>query len=134
MTNTAINNKTYGFRAEAELLQYFRDHLFDAERLHLTGTEDEGDLTVRPDLIFGISGDPIIVQLKTFSSRSKAGAERPLTPGRVKAWLAALDSQRAAYAAHRGLDEVPAGVLIVKFKNTSWDDALVIQTLGRWAG
>ena len=130
MTNTAINNKTYGFRAEAELLQYLRDHGFkDVERLHLAGTEDEGDLVAK---LFGAT---VLVQLKTFTSRSKSGAERPLTPGRVKAWQAALEAQVAAYAAHRNLPVSHiAGVLIVKFKNTSWDDALVIQTLGRWAG
>lgn len=130
MTNTALNNKRYGFNAEAELLQYLRDHGFkDVERLHLAGTEDEGDLVCK------LYNATCIVQLKTFTSRSKAGAERPLTPGKVKVWQAALAAQVAAYAARRNIPESHiASVLIVKFKGTSWDDALVIQTLGRWAG
>lgn len=128
MASTAVSNKRYGFNAESELLQYLRDHGFtDVERLHLTGTEDEGDLVAK---LYGVA---CIVQLKTFSPRAANGAERPLTPGKVKAWQTALEAQMAAYKAHRGLTEGVAGVLIVKFKGTSWDDALVIQTLGRWA-
>lgn len=136
MTNTAVNNKRYGFNAEAELVTYLRDKggwIGAAERLHLAGTEDEGDLVLYYESNAS-NMESIIVQLKTFSSRSKTGAERPLTPGRIKGWLRDLDAQREAYRAHRGLDALPGGILVVKFKGTSWDDALVINSLGRWAG
>lgn len=132
MTNTAINNKRYGFGAEAELLQFFRDRGLSSERLHLVGAEDEGDLTVNTPG-FDFSSVTHVVQLKTFAGRSKSGADRPLTPGRIKGWLRDLDAQREAYRAHRGLYEAPQGILVVKFKGTSWDDALVINSLGRWA-
>lgn len=127
--NTAVNNKKYGFNAEAELLTYFRDHGFATERLHLAGTEDEGDLTV--------VGYPFItttvVQLKTFAPRSRDGSERSLSPGKVKAWWRDLKAQREAYRAHRGLSETPGGILVVKVKGQSWDDAMIIQRLGDWA-
>ena len=126
---TAVNNKRYGFNAEAELLQYLRDSGFkDVERLHLTGAEDEGDLVAK------YLGATIIIQLKTFSARSRTGAERPLTPGRVKVWQRALQGQIEAYKDHRGLSEGVSGILVVKFKGTSWADALVIKSLGDWSG
>lgn len=133
MTNTALNNKRYGFNAEAELLQYFREHGLAAERLHLTGTEDEGDLTVTLGWAEGIPEANVIVQLKTIAPRSKNGAERALTIGKAKLWLRALKGQREAYRAHRGLGRTPGGILVVKFRGQSWDDALVVHRLGDWA-
>jgi hypothetical protein len=127
MTNTALNNKRYGFAAEAELLQYFRDHGLISERLHLAGTEDEGDLTVQLSY-----SSPIVVQLKTFAPRSKDGSERALSASRVKVWWRDLKAQREAYRAHRGLSRVPGGLLVVKVKGQSWDDAMIIQRLGDW--
>jgi hypothetical protein len=130
--STASANRRFGFNAENELLQFLRerDGYFDGvERLHLTGKEDEGDLVIVSRLTH-----PVIVQLKTFAGKTAAGAERPLTPGKVKGWLRDLDSQCEAYRAHRGLSEAPGGMLVVKFKNTSWEDALVINSLGRWLG
>lgn len=132
MASTAVQNKRFGFAAEADLLQFLRDNGYSTERLHLTGTEDEGDLLVTGYL--GVADVPVLIQLKTFSSRSKAGAERPLTPGKLKGWLRDLDNQREAYRAHRSLALQPKGMLVVKFKNTSWEDALVIDSLGRWLG
>jgi len=135
MTNTAINNKKYGFNAEAELLQYLRGFGYKAERLHLVGTEDEGDLFV-PYSNLDQGGDEyyldVLIQVKTFSIRSAKGEERPFSPTKLKNWLRDLDAQRAHYAAHRGLSELPDGVLVVKPKNWSWDDALVIRRLKDW--
>lgn len=137
MSNTAINNKKYGFNAENELLQHLRAKGAKVERLHLTGKEDEGDLIAYFPGLYGSDylNWPTIVQLKTFAGRTAAGEERPLTPGKVKAWLKDLDAQKAAYAAHRGLPvNHTNGVLVVKFKGSSWEDALVLNSLGRWLG
>ena len=136
MANTAVNNKRYGFNAEAELLQYLRDHNCRAERLHLVGTEDEGDLFVT---FSGVAnGDEwyqdTIIQLKTYATRTAKGAERPLSHAKVKGWWKDLDQQREHYRAHRGLEEPPAGILVVKPRGASWDDAMVIQRLSGWAG
>lgn len=131
-SNTAKRNKQYGFRAEAELLEFLRandDFLDGTERLHLTGQEDEGDLVISR------MAHPIIVQLKTFSVRTQSGQERPLSPATIKRWLEALDAQKAAYEAHRGLEAgTVGGILVVKFKGRAWEDALVINSLGRWLG
>lgn len=128
---TAVNNKRYGFNAEAELLQYFRDHdayCDGAERLHLAGAEDEGDLVISR------LTHPVIVQLKTFTPRSRDGSERALSPSRVKVWWRDLKQQREHYRAHRGLPKAPHGILVVKVKGHSWDDAMVISRLGDWVG
>jgi hypothetical protein len=130
MTNTARNNRKYGFNAENELLQFLRDHGIEAERLHLTGKEDEGDFVAEYNNFLGHRA--LIIQLKTFAARSAAGKDRPLSPTGVRNWLKALDAQREHYRAHRGLSELPDGMLIVKVKNTSWDDAFVISRLGEW--
>ncbi len=127
MTNTAINNKKFGFNAEAELLQYFRDKRITTERLHLAGAEDEGDLLID---FFAM---PIVVQLKTFAARTAKGAERPLPVSKVRGWWRDLAAQREAYRAHRGLSEAPGGILVVKVKGQPWDDAMIIQRLGDWA-
>jgi hypothetical protein len=129
VTNTATNNKSYGFRAEAELLQYLRDSGRPTERLYLAGTEDEGDLiTYEP-----VSLDPSIVQLKTYAARTAKGGERPLPVSKVRGWWKDLAAQREAYRAHRGLSEAPGGILVVKVKGQPWDDAMIIQRLGDWA-
>ena len=132
-TNTALNNKRFGFNAEAELLQYFRDRGLASERLHLAGTEDEGDLTVT---LGGYADTPeaqVIVQLKTFASRTAKGEDRPLPVSKVKGWWKDLRAQREAYKSHRGLSRTPNGILVVKVKGQAWDDAMIIQRLGDWA-
>jgi hypothetical protein len=127
-SNTAINNKKFGFNAENELLQYLRDSGRLTERLYLTGKEDEGDLITY--IPFGL--DPVIIQLKTFAARTAKGQDRPLPVSKVKGWWRDLKAQREAYRAHRGLTEAPEGILVVKVKGQSWDDAMIIQRLGDW--
>jgi hypothetical protein len=130
LTNIAINNKKYGFNAEAELMQWFREHdsyCDGAERLHLAGKEDEGDLVISR------LTHPVIIQLKTYAARTTKGGERPLPVAKVRRWWKDLEAQREAYRAHRGLSEAPPGLLVVRVKNTSWDDAMIIQRLGDWA-
>jgi hypothetical protein len=134
VTNTALNNKRYGFNAEAELLQYFRDHGLASERLHLTGTEDEGDLTVTMQYMAGSLDGQVLVQLKTYAVRTQKGAERPLSHAKVKGWWKDLKQQRENYRAHRGLRRTPGGILVVKPRGASWDDAMVIHRLGDWVG
>src|ERR1700684_1861929 len=114
-TNTAINNKKYGFNAENELLQYLRGSLvgWNAERLHLTGKDDEGDLIM---WVNSIEEDGYLVQLKTFAGRTAKGQDRPLPVSKVKGWWKDLRAQREAYRAHRGLSEAPEGILVVKVK------------------
>lgn len=129
-SNTAKRNRAYGFSAEAELLQFLRDNGIEAERLYLTGKEDEGDLVATwPD---SLPGDEIIIQLKTWAPRNAKGEDRSIGPSVIANWLRDLKEQRGHYAAHRGLSELPGGMLVVRFKGRSWEDALVISQLKDW--
>jgi hypothetical protein len=121
----ATRNRNYGFAMESELLEYLRNRgVDDVERLALVGTEDEGDL-----VIDGGTGIDTLVQLKTFTPRSRQGSDRALTPGLILRWLRAQQEQAANYKAHRGLGFPVDTFLIVKIKGMSWDDAFVIQRL-----
>lgn len=125
--NTATNNRNYGFHAEAELLQWFRDQGFTAERLALTGKEDEGDFViVTPNQLLQI------VQLKTYAPRTRTGEERSPSMAQVQRWLKALAEQRKHYAKHRGLPVVPGGLLVMRARGTSWKDALCVQSMENW--
>jgi hypothetical protein len=124
-SNTVKRNRTYGFLAETELMEYLRNHgVADVEKLSLAGTEDEGDL-----VIDGASGWDTLVQLKTFAPRTQKGADRALTPGLLNRWLKAQQEQAANYKAHRDMLTDPDTFLVVKIKGQSWDDAYVIQRL-----
>lgn len=134
-SNTAKRNRSYGFNAEAELLQFLRDNGINAERLYLTGKEDEGDLVAEyiPGHVNRGSGvEDVIIQLKTWAPRNAKGEDRSIGPSVIANWLRDLKEQRGHYAAHRGLSELPGGMLIVRFKGRSWEDALVISQLRDW--
>ena len=134
-SNTARRNRTYGFNAEAELLQFLRDNGIEAERLYLTGKEDEGDLFVSRSEIDSFGVEHVvdtIIQLKTWAPKNAKGEDRSIGPSVIANWLRDLKEQRGHYAAHRGLSELPGGMLIVRFKGRSWNDALVISQLKDW--
>ena len=134
-SNTARRNRTYGFNAEAELLQFLRDNDIEAERLYLTGKEDEGDLFVSRSEIDSFGVEHVvdtIIQLKTWAPKNAKGEDRSIGPSVITNWLRDLKEQRGHYAAHRGLSELPEGMLIVRFKGRSWNDALVISQLKDW--
>jgi hypothetical protein len=126
-SNTAKRNKAYGFNSEAELLQHLRDEGIRAERLHLTGKEDEGDLVMFPD-----NQGETIIQLKTWTPRARTGQDRALLPSTLRKWMGDLEVQRKHYAEHRGLPVTPGGMLIVRVKGRGWDEALVISQLKEW--
>jgi hypothetical protein len=130
-SNTAKRNRAYGFNAEAELLQFLRERGIEAERLYLTGKEDEGDILA--EWIPGARRDgAVVIQLKTWAQKSAKGEDRSLSPTGLRRWLQDLEDQRRHYAAHRGLSELPGGMLVVRFKGRSWDEALVISQLKEW--
>lgn len=124
--NTAKTNKTYGFHAEAELLGFLRDHGFVVERLVLAGDEDEGDFTLTVNNMLHI------VQLKTYTPRTRTGDERSPSMAQVQRWLKALKEQQKNYTTHRKLQSTPGGLLILRAKGTSWQDALIVQSMGNW--
>ena len=134
-SNTARRNRSYGYSCEAELLQFLRDNDIEAERLYLTGKEDEGDLFVSRSEIDSFGVEHVvdtIIQLKTWAPKNAKGEDRSIGPSVIANWLRDLKEQRGHYAAHRGLSELPGGMLIVRFKGRSWNDALVISQLKDW--
>lgn len=124
--NTATNNKTYGFRAEAELLEHLRSLAYEVERLPLAGKEDEGDFTLM------VNGSLHIVQLKTYTPRSRTGEERSPSMAQVQRWLKALRDQQKNYVTHRRLESMPFGLLVMKARGQSWSEALVVQSMGNF--
>lgn len=96
---------------EIQLLKYLRENGIDAERLRLTGKEDEGDLVVR-------DGGIVIVECKNEKNINLAAG---LTQAGVEA---------GNYAKHRGLDlglVTPAGAF--KRRNHSPGQAYLVTTV-----
>lgn len=80
-----------GSRFEREVLDYLREHGYDAERLRLTGKEDEGDLLIRCD-IRGLVVHRFVFEAKNVSRMNLAG------------WVQEAEVEALNYADHRGID------------------------------
>lgn len=74
-----------GGRFEKELLDYFRSMGYDAERLRLTGTQDEGDLLIRGPF------SPVVIEAKNTARMDLSG------------WITEAEVERDHYLRHRGL-------------------------------
>lgn len=96
---------------EIQLLKYLREHKLDAERLRLTGKEDEGDLVVR-------DGGVVVVEAKNEKKVDLAG------------YLREAEEEAIHYAKHRGLDpQDVTAVAIVKRRNHGAGKAYVVMTV-----
>lgn len=117
MSNPAMN-KRKGAQWENDLKNGLRAAGEDIEHLHLTGTEDEGDLVIRePD------GGYLVIE-------AKAGEKIALGP-----WLGEMEREAMHFARHRGLSEgVVDGVVIIKRRGLSWRKAAVVTTVERYFG
>lgn len=105
----------YGTDFERDVLNYLRDEGFSAERLRLTGKEDEGDILLE----FG--GALYVCQLK--ANRSA------VTSASLGARLRDATTQAEAYGRHRGLTTTPTPLLIIKNPRKPIGTAYVVQTL-----
>lgn len=105
-----------GSQWENEILRELRAHGYTAERLHLTGREDEGDIVFQPHTL------PTIIEAK---------AEKQID---LPAYLREVELERHNYAKHRGLERVPDGVVVVKARGKSTLDAYVVQSFRQWLG
>lgn len=116
MTSIQARNRRNGSKFEIDLRTLFREHGFKAERLHLEGKNDEGDLTVEhaPD-------DIDVVEAKT-------GAFTPAM------WEEAV-REAAQYAKARGLQPEDVNPVVIK-KNPgkSIRKAFVITTVENYYG
>lgn len=107
-----------GKRYERDLLVHFREQGFDAERLRLTGKEDEGDHLLRAPL-----GNRYVVEAKREKGFNLAG------------WVKEAQTERDNYAEHRGLCVPSIGFVVVhaaRGKNIS--QSYVTTTLEEWLG
>lgn len=106
-----------GPRFERELLDYLRGERYDAERLRLTGTEDEGDLAIRLGFVVSNSIDRIIIEAKNVARMDLAG------------WVAEAETEAENYAAHRNLATAPGFIVVHKRKGKGVAKSYVTTTL-----
>ena len=106
-------NKTKGATFETDVIKWLRKVGVLAERLTKAGSKDE------VDMVAVIAGKTYILELKNRATLSLPQFWR-------EAQVEALN-----YAKARGIGEVPLHYVIVKRRNASIDQALVIQDLAQ---
>ena len=115
MTEVAARNKANkrnGAKWETDLVAGLRSFGIDAERLRLTGKEDEGDVVVRES-----SGVYLVIE-------AKAGAFQPGT------FMGEAEVEAEHFAKHRNLPaEMVDKIVIVKRRGKSWSQAFVLTTV-----
>ena len=107
-------NKTKGSQFETDVMKWLRKAGVIAERLTKAGAKDEGDI------VTVIAGETYILELKNRQTLSLPEFWR-------EAQVEALNYSKA-----RGLGEVPPAYVIVKRRNSSIQQAWVIQDLAQW--
>ena len=107
-------NKAKGSKFETDVMKWLRSMGVLAERLTKAGSKDEGDM------VAVIAGETYILELKNRATLSLPEFWR-------EAEVEALN-----YAKARGIGEVPLHYVIVKRRNSSIENAWVIQDLKQW--
>ena len=107
-------NGRKGSQFETDVMKWLRKMGAMAERLTKAGAKDEGDMVVI------ISGETYILELKNRATLSLPEFWR-------EAEVEALN-----YAKARDIGEVPLHYVIVKRRNSSIENAWVIQDLQQW--
>ena len=120
MTDTAARNKRNkrkGADWEADLRDGFREEGRDIERLHLNGSDDEGDLVIRTAI-----GNYLVIEAKNAKFE-------PST------FIKEMEVEVENFRKNRGLDpERVEGVVIVKRRGHNWRRAYVLTTVERYFG
>lgn len=106
-----------GSQFEVAILNWFRGRGYDAERLTLSGKDDEGDLRV---LARGLPSD-----LATHYV-IEAKAEKAID---LSGYVREARAEAGNYARRRGLDGATP-LVIIKKRNAPIEDAYVVQRLG----
>jgi Holliday junction resolvase len=110
---TAKYNKIKGTRFETDVMKWFRKKGIVAERLRLSGSEDEGDLVVI------VAGETYIFELKNTKVLN------------LKEFWDEVQTEVTNYAKHRGVSK-PFSYVLFKRRNAGIDKAWVIQDLTQW--
>ncbi len=110
-------NKRRGADWEIELMTGLRSVGEDAERLRLTGAEDEGDLAIRED-----GGLFTVIEAKNAK----------FEPG---PFLDEAERERLNFAKHRGIDpDRVESIVVVKRRGKNWRKAFVLTTVEAYFG
>lgn len=114
-------NRRAGARWQTALRDGLRSAGLDVERLVLTGTEDEGDLTVRRSRWDGTTrADRIVIE-------AKAGVMYPAD------FVDQTLEEATNFARHRGIPRGHVmGIAVVKRRQKSWNDAYVVTSLAEY--
>ena len=107
-------NGRKGSAFEIGVLKWLRSRGVTAERLRLSGSQDEGDI------VAFIAGKTYVLELKNRKSIS------------LPTFWDEASKEAKNYAKARGLPEVPPAFVIVKRRNSSIEKAFVIQDLDSW--
>ena len=107
-------NGRKGAAFELGVLKWLRSYGINAERLRLSGQNDEGDIVAI------IAGKTHILELKNRKSISLPAF-----------WEEAVVESKN-YAKARNLDETPPAFVIIKRRNSSIEKAFVVQDLDSW--
>ena len=110
---SAKYNKQKGAAFEVDAMKWFRKMGAVAERLRLSGAEDEGDLVVI------VAGETYIFELKNTKTLN------------LKEFWDEAQTEATNYAKHRGIDR-PLSYVLFKRRNAGIDKAWVIQDLTQW--
>ncbi|MGW0895910.1 hypothetical protein ACWD0G_02765 [Streptomyces goshikiensis] len=110
-------NRRKGAAWETELLAGLRSVGEDAERLRLTGAEDEGDLVIREN-------GGLFTVIETKNARFEPGP-----------FLDEAARERLNFAKHRGLDPHQVdSIVVVKRRGKGWRSAFVLTTVEAYFG
>ena len=107
-------NKAKGSKFETDVMKYLRSLGHFAERLAKAGASDEGDIVTI------IAGQTYILECK---NRKKLD---------LPTFWAEAEKEAKNYAKARGLPGSPPAFVIVKRRNTSTEQAWVVQPLEKW--
>jgi len=108
-------NKIKGTVFESSVMKWFRKMGVVADRLRLSGKEDEGDLVVI------IAGKTYIFELKNTKKLN------------LKEFWDEAQTEANNYAKHRGIDR-PLSYVLFKRRNAGIEKTWVIQDLKQWLG
>jgi Holliday junction resolvase-like predicted endonuclease len=102
MASKQAASRRKGADAEIKALNYYRENGLDAERLRLSGRDDEGDLVVR---------EPVSDNRTIYTVIEVKAAAKYDIPG----WLRELHTERQNFINRRGLNPADVdGMLLVK--------------------
>jgi len=110
---SAKYNKQKGSKFEVDVMKWFRKMGVVAERLRLSGSEDEGDLVVI------VAGETFVFELKNTKKLN------------LKEFWDEAQKESDNYAKHRGVAR-PLSYVLFKRRNAGIDKAWVIQDLTQW--